>query len=175
MCLAISNNNKFWIHPEYCSFGSNIIVDDQGNNLESRNDTSVEECKENCRQTKNCKSFSYCPFDRSCHLKDKSLESFVSSYYPDTKVKTRTRTTNHDEIVAWKDKEDYQILFQNWDTIRFIYFLWCQILQPNLTLGRCSWCCRRSCWWKYCCFRDWGCKLCWSCRGFCFHRRVCSG
>ena len=86
MCLAISNNNKFWIYPEYCSFGSNIIVDDQGNNLESRNDTSVEECKENCRQTKNCKSFSYCPFDRSCHLKDKSLESFVSSYYPDTKV-----------------------------------------------------------------------------------------
>ena len=58
-----------------------MIAIDEGNTLESRDDTTVEECKAACRQTPDCKSFARCSFDNTCHLKDKSFDAS----YTDTK------------------------------------------------------------------------------------------
>ena len=66
---------------EYCSFGSNIIANNEGRNIESRYDTTVEGCKEYCRQTSGCKSFAYCSWESSCHMKDKKLDASYSDTY----------------------------------------------------------------------------------------------
>ena len=50
------------------------VVVDEGNNIGTKHDVSLDECKKMCNQEKNCQSFAHCPgYFSTCYLKDKIL------------------------------------------------------------------------------------------------------
>ena len=54
-------------------FGQNRVVLQEGNSIGNQGNVNQEDCKKLCNQNTGCKSVAFCPNNKSCWLKDKTL------------------------------------------------------------------------------------------------------